>query len=226
MKCVEEIKMTNNKLCAFLLSCLLLSGCISSGNKKYQNNQRPSALIAQSAVSVASQTETVAEVPVASSAALATEPQLPKKEELIVKKMGQKKLEFEHGFKKMKWGDRPSAKLKRIEQDTHDKELTAYSLEGKQLHVFGLQSGMIIYYFKNNRFFRLEILWQPNEPEYQILKSEIIEEWGDADEVTVLGSYRWEKPGQHLSVLLSNVNANRANSEEYLMSLVVEKSDT
>ena len=217
--------MRNNKLCIALFGCLLFSACASPGNKKHQSDQGASAHIKPSVApaSIIQENAVSGSNSVTGSAALSTKPLLPNKEEVIAKNLGQKKLEFEQGFKKIKWGDTPSNKLKRIEQDTHDKELTAYSFEGNQPRIFGLQSGMIIFYFKSNRFFRLEILWQPNEPEYQALKSKVIEEWGDADEVTVLGSYRWEKPEQHLSVLLSNVNAHRVNSEKYLMSLVVEK---
>ena len=182
----------------FLLACLWINGCVYSGSKREQNNVKPSELVRASAVAVSQPSQ---------------------------KKQSRKKVTFEEGFKKLKWGDSPAKNLTRINQDTQDQEITAYTHEGERPRVFGLHTGMVIYYFKNNQLFKLETLWQPNEEEYQDLKKDILEEYGDADEVTLLDSYRWEKSDRHLSFLFSNINATRASSEGYFMSLVVEKRD-
>jgi len=72
-------------------------------------------------------------------------------------------------FDNIDWGDAPKPDMIIIEEryDVLEAGVWAYTRGNDHAPEFGLPPGMIIYYFKNNRFFKIEVIWEPNKDDYR-----------------------------------------------------------
>ncbi len=144
----------------------------------------------------------------------------PKKEE--IKKSS---VHFLSRFDNIDWNDTPKPNMKMIgdENDTQEPSVSAYTIDNDFAPAFGLRPGMIIYYFKFNRFQKVEIIWEPNETEYSMLEDNVLSVFGKPVEEEVLGSRHWINADPFMAVRFSDANALKESSSGRLMSLMIEK---
>lgn len=129
------------------------------------------------------------------------------------------------GFRTMKWNDAPGPKMEQIGTKPG---MIGYSMDGEPLEVFGQRADYIAYFFRSNKFSRLEISWgfkngKLSGEEYSKLKKQLIELFGKPDSVDILDAHRWSNTQSKTSILLSTVNAMTAKKEGYVVSLIVDR---
>ncbi len=137
------------------------------------------------------------------------------------------KIDFLKRFDGINWGDAPKSNMNLIEEDKDalDPAISAYTVDHDDAPAFGLKPGMIIYYFNRNRFHKVEVIWEPDETEYQLLEKNILESFGEPVEAEVLGSRRWVDSDARLAIQFSDANAIRTPSPGHLMSLTIERTE-
>ena len=97
------------------------------------------------------------------------------------------------GFRKLKWGDRPSQEMRRAA--FADKgHMQSYYINQEDPIVAGEKSGQIYYYFRRERLCRVDVAWLSQGSVLAVITATLNREWGRPDKSQVYKtfiSYEW-----------------------------------